>query len=154
MSGAEVLAGIGLLGTGVSVAGQLSAASAQAEAAKKNAELKQQQAVEIEQRNAINEEILSEQFDIAKTRYGTLAQSGSETVGGLVKMISDFEKNKEIRNREVAFKTKMLRAGAEQDLTLSSDIATSGTLGAAGTILTGAGTVYDRYNKYSSSYKG
>jgi hypothetical protein len=150
MSGMEpVLIGMAIAGGTANAAGQVSAAKSQAEAAQKDAAIKNMQADELLSRQQINEQIMREQADRLELGYGSLAADtgGAGTgIGGVLKIRQDVEQNISNSRRDAEFKAKMLRAGAAVETSLASDGVTASYLGAGGSILGGAASAYKLYS--------
>lgn len=137
MSGLEIPLLIGsLAGTGMQVAGGIMSANAQADAAKRSADLKNLQASELLDRQRINEGIIREKS--AQAEAHTQASIYSGGLGYAVLQHAETERNVILSRREAEFKAKMLRENAEADLKLSSDAMAAANLSAFGTILGGA----------------
>lgn len=148
-----ILGAIGAISTIISGIGQVTGAAEKAEAAKQNAALKDLQANELLARQAINEQIMRDQSEKTQDAYASaFASTGREGGGisGVLQIMRDTEQNISLSRREATFKAQILRTGAEQDMKLSSDIMTAGFLSGAGTLLTGAGTAYDRIDRYKA----
>jgi hypothetical protein len=145
---------IATVGTGLTIYGELSAASSRADAAQKNAAIKQQQADELLARQSINEGIMREQADSSSHSYvAGFAASGREGagLGGVLKIKKDLEDNITNSRREAQFKASLLRQGAEIDSQLASDTMTAGYLSGAGTLLSGVGNDFNYVNKYNKT---
>lgn len=147
------LIGAAVIGGGVSLFGQLSAASAQEKAAQAAAQAKYAQADELLAREAINESIMRDEATAKEGNYITaFASSGFEGsgVGGVLKIKQDLEQNISLAQRDANFKAKMLRAGADVDTQLASDIATAGTWKAVGSLVGTVGAGLDIYSKFKA----
>lgn len=141
MSGLEIPLLIGsLAGTGMQVAGGIMSANAQADAAKRSADLKNLQASELLDRQRINEGIIREKSAQSEAHIQASASSRgiSGGLGYAVLQHAETERNVILSRREAEFKAKMLRENAEADLKLSSDAMAAANLSAFGTILGGA----------------
>lgn len=151
MSGVEIaLAAAAVAGTGMSIYGQISGAQAQAEAAKRNAELKNQQANELLAREAINEAAIRKVAGITATRYSSAAAAtGFEGggVGGQVEIFMNAQDAITNSQREAFFKASMLRQGAEIEASLASDAVTAAWITGAGSLLTTGAQVGSMYAK-------
>lgn len=146
--------GAAIIGVGTAIYGAISSAEAKADAAKRDAALKGQQADELESREKVNEGIIQHQSDLAQLRFGSsFAATGRE--GGGIGGIMEIQKNTALTiansQRDAAFKAKMLRQGADIATSLASDDLAAGYITGAGTFLTGAAKTYSLYNKPSSS---
>lgn len=141
MSGLEIIAGVGTL---VNAVGQISGANAQADAARKQAVLKNQQADELLSREAINEQILHDEAKSEMLSGAHEAGGGSEGggIGQALTIVKTLNQTIANNQRDAEFKAKMLRAGAEMDQTLASDYQVGGILKSGGTLLSGAGDIY------------
>lgn len=152
IAGGGTLFGVAALGgVGLSAGSQIDAASAKSNAAQREAGLLNLQARELLEREAINEEIMRQQSELQQKDYGAAAAAtglGGEGIGGIVRMRANLETTIANSRRDAEFKARMLRAGAEIQGNLASDIYTSGLIGAGGTILTGVGN----YAGYAASY--
>lgn len=155
MSGIEIALGVAsVVGTGLNIYGGLSAASAQAEAAKKNAALKNQQADELLYREAINEQNMQEAGEEIISRSNAKFSGFADgNIGATLKARQKLLDNISYARREADFKSKQLRAGAEMDLTLSSDLATAGMFKTAGTVLSSAGDYARDWGLYKAPSK-
>lgn len=146
MTGIEIaLLATTALGTGANVYGNVKAAGAQASAAEKNAALKNAQADELISRQAINERILRERSEENAASYAGAAGLGESGggIGGVMKIKADLEETILNSRREADFKAKMLRAGAEIDTQLSSDITDAAWITGAGTVLGTGANIYN-----------
>ncbi len=155
MSGMEAVAIVGAAGTALNAVGQVSSAHSQAEAQRKAAYLKQQQADELLARQKINEEILRERNTKLVHEQGAIAtgETSDQTIYGLAKYQRDLEDAVLDTRREAEFKAKMLREGAAIEADLASDIETGSYLSAGGTILTGGVQAYSLLKPASSTTK-
>lgn len=143
MSGLEIIAAAGLA---TSLYGQISGASAKADADRKNAQIKNMEADELLSRQTINEGIMRDQAELQGLGYqSSFASTGREGagLGGLLTIKKNLDQNLILSRRDAEFKAKMLRMGADIDLNLASDEQTAGYISGAGTLLTGAAKIYD-----------
>jgi hypothetical protein len=164
MSGNEVSTGLGVAaGIGVGFAtgnpmlgmaaggammqagSSVSAGMSQADAAERNAYFKRLQAQELLERQKINEEIMKEQAEEAKHIYG----SGSATsglagtgLGGKLKIHQRLQETLINTRREAEFKAKMLRAGADIETELASDMRSGAWLTGFGSLLGTGASIY------------
>lgn len=155
MSGLELglFTAISAAGTLTSTVANIAGGVSKAEALKKEAGLKNLQADELLSRQAINEEAIREQGERLALGYGaSFASTGRDGggIGGMLRIKKDIEDNISNNRREAEFKAKMLRAGADVDLSLSSDSITSGLLTGTGTLLGGIGSLYKQYRDYDA----
>lgn len=150
MSGAEIPIILAAVGTGTQIYGQISAASAQAEAQKKDAEFKNIQANELLAREALNEIEIRRQGELTTARYSSAAAaSGFETsgIGGQLDILDNVERMITNSNREARFKADMLRLGANVQTDLASDMVTSSYLTGAGTAIKTGASMYNALRK-------
>lgn len=151
---------VGLAGTLINGVSTVLTGFAQADAARKNTELKRQQADELMARQAINEQIIREEGEKEKSIAGSQAAGsglGGTGIGMKLAIIDNVNRTIANTSRDAEFKAKMLRAGAEQDTQLASDYVTSGIISGAGSVLSASGDHYLKWDKYgspSSSTKG
>lgn len=146
-----IIAGIGVAtqATGMVVNG-----IAQADAAERNAALKNAQADELLAREEINQELMREQAFQAEQNFGSaFAMTGKEGggIGGMLTIHSQLERNLRLSRREAEYKAKILRAGGEIDQQLGSDLQTAGWITGAGTLIGGATNLYQRYGPKDKS---
>lgn len=142
-------AGLVLLaaGTAVQIYGQQQAAEQQAEMARKDAALKEDQAREVLDRVKINQEILQESGDKLQAQQ-IHAMSHGITVGtGSPLLIAEqtaYSTMREINNAriEAEFRASQLRAGAAASADYSGQVKKSADLESFGTLLTAAYTGY------------
>jgi hypothetical protein len=150
MTGLEIMAAAGLA---TSVYGQIKSGADRAGAQEYQAALKNIQANELLEREAINEQIMREKAELMSLDYGAaFAASGREGagLGGILKIHKNVEDSIANSRRDAEFKARMLRAGAEIDTKLASDLVSASYVGAGGTILTGVAKAYDIYAGPSS----
>lgn len=150
MGAVPILAGAALVGTGVQIYGQISAAQAQKDAADLKADLQRAQALELLNRQTINEDILKERSEFLQKQYiaqAAHAGSGGGGLGGVLRIKRDLEHNILIGRREAEFKATQLRMGADIEQNLTSDLLTSAYLGAAGTLLKSGAEAYSYIKK-------
>lgn len=146
------LAIISVIGTGVQLIGGILSAASQSEASEANAQNKRAQAAELLDRQAINEQLMRDQGKATARMYASRAaysKGEGAGIGGVLKIHSDVESNIMNSRRDAEFKAKMLRAGADIDSDLASDIYTAGVLTSVGGVMQGAGSAYSLYQKYS-----
>lgn len=146
-----IIAGIGVAtqATGMVVNG-----IAQADAAERNAALKNAQADELLAREEINQELMREQAFQAEQNFGSaFAMTGKEGggIGGMLTIHSQLERNLRLSRREAEYKAKILRAGGDIDRQLGSDLQTAGWITGAGTLIGGATNIYQRYRPKDES---
>jgi len=150
----EVAAGVAIVGAGVSIYGQISGANAEADARKEKAALDEQQAAELESREAFNEIQIRDSSRINQLNFGSRAAgSGSEGVGlgGQLEIQRQTDLTLQVSQRDAAFKARMIRSGAAIETQLASDAQTAGYISAAGTLLTSAAKGYSLYRGASST---
>jgi hypothetical protein len=151
MAAAAIIAGVG---TAVSVYGMIAQSQKQSEAQSAAADLKNKQASELDQRQAINESIMRQKSLEAQSRISALGgETGVEggNLGSVIRMQRDLAQQIAVSRREEQFKANMLRLGGEVDQRLSSDIASAGWISGTGTLLTGAAKTYDYANSAKPS---
>jgi len=124
-----------VIGAGVQIYGQMSAARSQAEAQEREAALKGMQAQELLQRQFINEQLMKDKSQFAEKFAGhyTGLEGYGGRVSGIMRLRKDLEQNLMTSRREAEWKAKMLRLGGEADLKLSSDIQAAGDISAIST---------------------
>ncbi len=150
MSGVETGLLIGSIvgGTGLNIWGNISAASAQAEAAERQAAMKHAQAGELLARQSINEDILHRQGEELQSQYiasfGSTGKQGGG-IGGALRIKKDIDENIMLSRREAEFKASQLRAGADIDTQLGSSLMTSAILGSVGSALTSGAQAYSLF---------
>lgn len=140
MAAPIVLGAAALAGTAISTYGSIKSASDQAAAQEREAALKNLQANELEQRQAINERIMQDKE--LEFESSTGSDRGGGSLGQIMAMRKNLFTNLETSRREANWKVRMLRMGAASDLNLSSDAQAAGYITGAGTILTGAQQAY------------
>lgn len=144
-----------VIGTGVAIYGQVKAASAQADAQRKEAEIKSFQSEELMSRQLLNETVMRENY--AEAELATGSDNGVEDngLGQRMKLRKQLSQNIAMSRREAEWKAKMLRMGAQADMQLSSDIMVAGTTSAIGTGISAAGKIgsYDYDSRPSSKTK-
>lgn len=147
------LAAAALAGAGLSLYGAISGANAQADAAGKDAALKNAQADELLQRQAINEAIIRDQAQKAGLGFGaSFSATGRE--GGGIGGILQINKNAqdEIMNtrRDAEFKANMLRSGANIETDLASSGVTAAWISGVGGLLSTGAATYNAMSPPSS----
>lgn len=144
-------------GLGLSVVGTVLAAQAQKEAAEKEASLKRDQADELLSREAINEQILRDQSEDLTKDYGAAFAAsglGGSGIGGTLKLRSNLEQTLANSRRDAEFKARMLRAGADMQGQLASDVYTAGIITGAGTALTGGMSTFSTFGRQKQTSQG
>jgi hypothetical protein len=131
-----------IIGTGIQIYSQMQSAEKQAAAQRREAAMKNAQAQELETRQAINEQIMSDREKSSELYAGIDNGTTRGTLGGIMRLRQDLFKNIDTSRREAQWKAAMLRSGADADQKLSSDIIATGQLQATGTALTAAGNTY------------
>lgn len=145
---------VAVAGTAIQAYGQIQDAQSRAEALERDAYLKRLQSKELQERQAINEQVMREQEVFSEARHvSTAASNGVEGswFGGMIRMRRDMEHNIMISKREADFKSHLLNLGADANTALASDTMTAGYIGAAGSVLSGAGKAYAGADKPSST---
>ena len=139
-TGAAVAA---VVGTGVTIYGQQKEAKAKARAAKKNAELKRLQALELLDRFEINSQALMAEGELLKDRQKVdLASRGIDIGSGSALSVIE-ETNALVARqlildrKEAEFKAQQLRSGADMDVELAGDIRSAANIRSVGTFLSG-----------------
>lgn len=141
----SIIAGVGLL---TQFVGGIMAGSAQAEAAERNARLKNQQADELLAREAINEQIMREQGERTVLGYqAAFSDTGREGggIGGALTIHREVERSILNARRDAEFKARMIRAGAAEDVRLAGDLRTASILSGFGGVMSGAADIYMRH---------
>ena len=147
------LIGASIAGTATNIITGIAAGSARADAAERDAQMKQEQANELISRQRINEGIIREQGEDLAHIYGSAAaSSGLEGtgIGGILKIRRNIDIQIQNTRRDVEFKAKMMREGASNDMTLASDYRNSSILTGVGSALSSTANIYDYYRKYKS----
>lgn len=114
-------------------------ASSKADAAVKDAQLKNSQAGELLSREQVNEGIIQQQSELAQGQYGAaFASTGREGagIGGILRMRANTALTISNARRDAEFKASMLRQGANIATNLASDELTAGYITGSGTLLT------------------
>lgn len=156
MSGLElpIISALGILFSGGS---QIAGGAARRAASEADAAAKNRQADELLAREGINEQLMLDQSFQAEQNYGSaFAMTGKEGggIGGMLTIHKNTLASIANARRDAEFKASMLRAGAEVDTKLASDLQTAGVISGAGTIISGAadlGWKYSQYGKKQSS---
>jgi hypothetical protein len=155
MSGVEIgLGAVAAVGVGTKIVGDIVGANAQADAAKREAALKNQQADELLSRQSVNERIMLEQDQQAEHEFGAAFASTGREGGGIGGMLTIHKNTLDaIANtrRDAEFKAQMIRAGAESDIQLASDRTTASYITGAGTLLSAGAQAYNLYKGPSSN---
>ncbi len=139
MTGAEIPLIIAAVGTGTQVYGSISSANNQAEAQRRDAALKNEQANEILAREAINRTAIDKQTVLDQGAYAAAFAASGREGGGIGGQIDIFNSAQEIisnARREAKYKSDALRQGADIQASLASDIVSSSYYTGAGTLLT------------------
>lgn len=145
---AAVGAGAAIVGTGLSIFGQISGANAQSDAMQQQANLKQQQAAELLSREQVNVQIMKDQGVRADLHYA--AESGSTGfagggVGGQMLVQKYVSQNITNYERETEFQAYMLEQGGDIESQEAGNVSESGYVGAAGTLLGATAKAYGLY---------
>lgn len=154
--GAVPLIALAAVGTGLDIYGRISAASAQEDAAQKEAQLKNLQADELLSREAMNENILRERGAEIQSRYvaqNAASGGGGGGLGGVLRLKRDLDNDLMISRREADFKASQIRAGASIESDLSSSLLSSAYIGAAGTLFNSAARTYSILSPPSAADK-
>lgn len=154
MSGAEVMIASQIVGSGTSIIGNIQEAKRTEEAAQRNAQLKNMQAQELLERQAINEEIIRNQAHKSGLRYGSgfAARGGQGAgLGGILAMRRTAEQDIMNTRRDAEYRARLLRAGAQIELDLASDAMSAAYLQGFSTLLTGSTRTYNAMRPASSS---
>lgn len=136
---AYVAAAAAIIGAGVQIYGQMSAASDQADAQEKEAKLKGLQADELLQREQINEQVMREREQVSELYTGSDSGTQDSGLGAKLRLQRDLAQNIATSSRESEWKAQMLRMGGEADTRLASDIHQAAGYTAAGTAIGAAG---------------
>ncbi len=145
--------GIGV-GAGLGIIAGLFAASAQADAAEREAQMNEMRANELLERQKINEGIMYKQSGVAQHEFGAaFAATGKAGggIGGQLTIKRNFEESIINSRRAAEFQANMIRMGAEGSRQAASDARTAGWIGAAGTALNAAGTYYRGFGQKKKS---
>lgn len=137
----------------VSAYGQIKAGYDKAKADEVNASIKRQQADELLSREAINEQIMSEQAQMQAHQYGAaFAATGREGagIGGKLRIMSDLQRSIANSKRDAEFKASLLRQGADSDMSLASDAKAAGFISGFGTLLSSGVQAYALHDKYGA----
>lgn len=148
MSGVELAAGAAIVGTATSVYGQIKGAQAQSEANEAKANLQREEADELLDRQAMNEKILRQNAAQAGLEYSaTVGSNGLDQsgIGGLLTIQKNLDQTVSDTRREADFKAKMLRAGADIETGLASDMVTASYIAGGGNILGAAAKGYSAF---------
>jgi hypothetical protein len=147
-------AAIAVAGIAIDVIGRVNEADDQADAAARTAAIKDAQARELLERNAINEKILRERAEFQEHGYiAAVADTGfgGGGLGGVMKIRRDLAMTLENNRRDAEFRARMLRAGADVDMQLASDAVSASYISGAGTILSQGAKTYTAYSAPSST---
>ena len=157
------MAGLAVAGAGMQVTSMLTGAAAKKAAAEQDAFLKNQQADEMLRRQAINEVLMQKQIlpmkeqasEVSGNLRTTGASFGNSGVGGemavqkeLNRNLTTLQTNLFLSRRDAEYRAAQLRAGANIDTQLASDLMTSSYIGAGSTVLTTGAGAYDKFSKY------
>lgn len=134
-----------VIGTGVAIYGQVKAASAQADAQRKEADIKGLQSEELMSRQLLNEGIMRDKFEEADLATGSDNGVEDNGLGQRMRLRKQLSQNIAMSRREAEWKAKMLRMGADADMQLSSDIIAAGGISALGSGIQGAGRAYNAW---------
>jgi hypothetical protein len=129
-------------GIGMSVAGQLNAASSQSDVEKEKAAAAAAQAQEVAQREAFNDVQAQDQTFKSKLDFASsFASSGKQGagIGSQLEIQRQSDLAIKVADEQASFQESMLRQGGSLDTELAGQYQEAGDLNAAGTILAGAG---------------
>lgn len=155
MAGAIPLIVYGV-GTVAAVASKFIEMDAASDAAERQYALDQEQAVELLDRQRINEELLvkKEKEMEAYGSYLSGSSGGQNTgLGAKLKLYENLQQTILNSRREALFKAKMIQAGAEIDQDLSSARELGTALGAVGALGRGAYNIYRGMDRPSDTTK-
>lgn len=143
-----VIAGAGMA---LSAYGQIEGGEQRAAAARDEAANKRLQAEETLRRAQVKSEFMQKQGDqLLGSQASAYGHAGVELSGSALLTMEDtassIRQEIEESQKEAAFRARQLQAGANFDDNNASDYQNAGYIGAGGTILTGAGSLY-RANK-------
>lgn len=134
-----------VVGTAISIKAKKKEAEAQARAARKNAQAKREQALELLDRLEVNNQSLLLEGELLKGKQETdFASRGIDVgVGSALSTIEEtnslVSRQLLIDRREADFKVKQLRSGADADVRLAGDVKSAARLAQTGMLLSGAG---------------
>lgn len=136
-----VAAGAAVVGTGLSVYGQIKSAQDQADIDSQKATLARVQAQEVLDREQINDANMQQSTLRAKLDFGSaFAATGRQGgIGSQLELQRQADEQIALNDREANFQAKMLQAGADMNDQLASETRTSGYINAAGTLLGNTG---------------
>ncbi len=142
-----------VLGAGLSIFGQLSAASAKQNAEQQQAAIEQAKAMELMRRQAINDQISAEQGSRQASTIGAEQSTSAEQSGIGMQLASLYATQRSIQNADTAttWQANMTQLGATQDVIAGNAAMTAGYIGSASTVLTGAGQTYNAFQPPSSN---
>lgn len=143
-----VTGGILIASTGMEVYGKIAAANAQSQARAQELKLKNIQADEILSREAVNEQVIQDNSKRTESAYSTaFAATGREGagVGGQIQIHKFTQDQVANLNRDANFKANMIRAGANIEANLASDVVSASYISGAGTLLTSGLRAYDAF---------
>ncbi len=140
-------------GTGISAYSQYQQGRIRAEAAKQDAKNKRAQASEMLERLAIEEVNLKEQGEEFKGKQLGAYAAGGVALGTGATLIALEDTNAKINEkitevrRDTIFRANQLMRGADLAMSESAQFKEAGTIGAAGSLLQGGATYYDKRSK-------
>jgi hypothetical protein len=146
---AAIAAPVALVGLGLQAYGSIKGANDQADAAEKDAALKELQAQEIEKAGGREEGVARLHGNqIVGAQANAIGQSGFEMSGSpLLAMENTYSQvNQDVQaiEEETRFRASMIRAGASSEQSMASDRRTAGWIGGLGGAAVGAGTILTR----------
>jgi hypothetical protein len=151
-----VTLGMAVGGLGMQVFGGIKSSQAKADAAQKDAEIKRQEADEVDYRGERNASVLRMKGqEVIGAAEGAYTASGVELSGSALTALADTnaKNQQEIFDtyHEARFRAGQLRQGADVSEHLASDQRTAGFVDAAGTILGGGAKIAGSTNFRSGS---
>jgi hypothetical protein len=135
-------------GVGIQAYSQYQEGQARAKAARQQAKLNKAQAREMLDRMVIEEKNILQQGEEFKASQTAAYAAGGVELGTGATLLALEDTNSKIAKkivdmkRDVNFRASQIQKGASYDMSLASSYETAGTLGAAGTLLAGAGSYY------------
>ena len=151
-----VLAAIAIGGALTGAIGQKMGADARADQARREAALKDLQAEETIARAEVNARLTARQgqrligAQAAQTGFSGV-DYGASQIGGIVETERNVLEQIDLIRQEAQFRARMIREGALSDRQYADDSQTAGTIGAIGSLLSGAGNVAPYMGKGAST---
>lgn len=136
-----VAAGAAIIGTGLSVYGQIKSANDQADLEQAKAQLSRQQAKEILDREQINDSNQQEAAIRTKLDFGSaFAATGRQGgLGSQLELQRQVDQQISLNDREAKFQAMMIEKGADLQDQAADNTRSSGYINAASTLLGGIG---------------